>query len=464
MSRQTALASGPAMMRLSAIDVTNLAVEAPDTPMHVGVLVVLDGAALYDREGSLRLSQLRTLLDRRLDAVPILRQRLHRPGPLAGRPLWVDDPGFRIERHVAQVTVPAPADEPALLMLAEELLAPVLDRAHPLWRIWFLTGLPDQRVAVLMALHHAIADGLAALHLLATVLGEPPVAVEGGRGPWIPEPPPGWGALVLANLRAGRGALRRWRPRPARWGGSVRAGWRSLLAAWGAPRTSLNGPIGRHRRLAVVRLDLEEARAAAHERSATINDLVLNLVAGGLRALLLARGESIVDITPHAAVAVAQRTPDQAADGGNRAGIIVVRLPLSAADPMSRLAAVRTQTVTAKDSQHPTTEQGVLVWLARSRLMRYATRHQHLTNVVVSDVVGPADPVNLLGAPVLELIPLGALAGNLALSFLAFSYAGHLTITVRADADRYPDLEILVRAMTADARCLTGRPVHRARR
>src|SRR5690348_2666743 len=100
-----------------------------------------------------------------------------------------------------------------------------------------------------------------------------------------------------------------------------------------------------------------------------------------------------------------------------------------------------------------------LVWLARSGLMRVFTRHQRLTNLVVSNVVGPAQPLVVLGTPVLELIPLGALAGNLALTFLALSYAGTLVVSVRADRERFADLPVLVAAINEEWQTMAAPPV-----
>lgn len=98
----------------------------------------------------------------------------------------------------------------------------------------------------------------------------------------------------------------------------------------------------------------------------------------------------------------------------------------------------------------------MLIWLARLGLLRRYTRRQRLTHVVESNVIGPPAPIRLGGAPVVDLIPIGALAGNLAISFLASSYAGRLTITIRADADRYADLPVLTAAMAREWRDLTA--------
>jgi diacylglycerol O-acyltransferase len=402
--------------RLSAADRTYLAVEAADTPMHVGALAILDGPTLRDADGRIRLTALRAKLDRRLDVVPQLRRRLA-PGPV-----WADDPDFRIDRHVDLVTVPPPGDESAVLRLADRLLEPCLDRDHPLWRVWFVDGLDDGGVGVLVAVHHALADGGAALRLFLTLLADRLPADRPVTG----EP------------------MRR-----------TRAGWHRMWSALGAPRTSLNAPIGRHRSTAVVRIPLAGAKAVAHAGGGTVNDVLLDLVAGGIRALLRERGETADEL--HVAVPVAPHNRHQ---DGNQAGIVVVRLPLDPADPRERMALVHDAAAVAKHGQAG--GAAPLVWLARSGLYRVFTRHQRLTNVVVSNVAGPAEPLAFLGAPVVDLIPFGALAGNLALTFLALSYAGTLVVSVRADRERFADLPVLVAAMNQEWQTMAAPPVIRS--
>lgn len=181
---------------------------------------------------------------------------------------------------------------------------------------------------------------------------------------------------------------------------------------------------------------------------------MLNLAAGGLRALLRSRGERVDRIDIHAAVAASPRTRTPAARTGNRAGIIVVKLPLGEPDPAVRLRLISANSNNAKHEQQLTTAQGLMLWLARLGLLRRFTRRQRLTTIVESNVTGPPAPIRLLGADVIDMIPIGALAGNLAISFLAFSYAGVLTITVRVDAERHPDVPVLVAAMADDWRSL----------
>jgi WS/DGAT/MGAT family acyltransferase len=439
-------------LRLSAVDMINLVVESRETPMAVGAVLVVDGRAWGDADA--RLPAIRAAIDRRLVDLAPLRRIVHRSGPLAGRPVWVDDPDLRVDRHVLPAAVPPPGDEQELLRLVADLMAPVLDRAHPLWRLWVVTGLTRDRVALVVKLHHVIADGPAAIG--PTLLDAPVEARAPGRA-WRPAPVPAWpeltadnarATLVAARLLAGRLSARKLTT-------AVRGHLRVLDEGRGAPRTSLNAPVGPRRRLAVLRLDLTTARLVTHRYGGTVNDLVLSLATAGLRALLQSRGEPVDGLRLRCTVAVSLRPPGSAA-AGNRTGGFVVRLPCGEPAPGRRLAMVAAETARAKRDQPATAGNALLVWLARLGLARWFARRQRLTNVLESNVVGPTAPIRVLGTPVLDLVPIGNLAGNLGVSFLALSYAGRLVITVQADADRFGDLPVLMAAMRRDWAALSG--------
>ena len=257
------------------------------------------------------------------------------------------------------------------MRLAARLLAGVLDRAHPLWRVWFVTGLPDGRVAVVVKVHHVLADGLAAIHLITSMFG---------------------------------------------------------------------------------------AKRVAHRHGGKVNDVVLSLATAGVRTLLRSRAEPVDGLWLHASVAVSTRTPGQAAEPGNRTGGMLVRLPCGEPDPGTRLAGIAVQSARAKSSQLYSAGNALLVWLARLGIAGWFSRRQRMVHLVESNVAGPSSPITVLGVPVLDLIPIGNLAGNLAISFLAVSYAGQLVITVQADADHFPDLPVLVSAMWRDWAALSGCP------
>jgi len=434
--------------RLSAFDLTNLAVEAPDTPMHVGMVAILDGRSLLDACGRLRMTEVHDRLRTGLCAAPKLRKVVYRPGPLAGRPLWVDDPGFAIERHVAQVAIDPPGGEDELLGLAERLMRTVLDRSRPLWHLWVVTGLPDRRLAVVVKIHHAVSDGIAAIRLMTALLDPPPGAA--GASLWIPVAVPSWHHLVSARFRRGTGRTARGAAEQPTLRRTFLGAWHTLRRGWAAPRTSLNAPIGPGRRLGVVRLDLADAKAVAHAAGGKVNDVILALIAGGLRDVLRSRGEPVDNLDLRVAVAVSLRDPDRPAGDGNHNGSIVIRLPLHGADSAARLRAVTAETTLAKRQQTAVAQQHFMIFMARIGLARRLSRTQHIINLVESNVPGPSAPIRILGAPVLDLVPIGAIAGNLTVTFLAVSYAGRLVITAVADRDRFPDLPVALAGMTRE--------------
>ena len=455
--------------RLSGYDVHCLTVETRARPIHVGILAVVDGRALCDSAGRLRLAAIRREIGARVVGVPALRRVVFRPGRLAGRPLWVDDPAFRVDDHVDEVATPPPGDEAALLALAERLMAPLLDRSRPLWRMWFVTGLEGGRVGVLVILHHALADGQAAMRMVRSLLEPPMLAAEPAppKASLAAGPPP-WGVLVRDNLRRlMASALRLVRPATWRLLADVACSARRTSAlARRAPRTSLNAPVGPRRRLATLRLDLTTARRVARARGCGVNDVVLTVVAGGVRALLDARGEPIGQLRPRAGIAVALFSAGHGREAGNDVGTLHVRLPLAEPDPGGRLPLIAAERARAKGDPMVATEPILRAWLGRFGPVRRSMEGQRLVNLAETYLPGPPVPIDVLGAPVLDLLPIAPLAGNLGLSFVALSYAGRLAVTVRADADQFPDLDVLSVAMERDWHALAQSvpPTRRSRR
>jgi hypothetical protein len=173
--------------------------------------------------------------------------------------------------------------------------------------------------------------------------------------------------------------------------------------------------------------------------------------------LLIARSEPVDGVRLHVSVAVALRDARARLDAGNHSGGISLRVPLDA-DPHQRLRDIARESAEVKGRQLPTVGNSLLVGLSRLGLLRYFSRHQNMINFVESNVAGPKGVLRLLGGPVLGIIPIGTLVGNISLGFLALSYAGQLTIAVQADADRFPDLPILVDGMRTESRELLDDP------
>lgn len=415
--------------RLTSTDLINLYVETPSTPARVGALAILEPGAGV----GWRIDGLRAALGARLDGAPQLRKVIHRGGIFGGRPVWVDDPVFSIERHVGQVVLAAgrPLND-----LAMELVNRPFDTAHPLWRLCFVTGLPGGRIGMVLAMHHVMADGATAVRLIDALLDAGDVP---GKA-WRPRKPPAWHALFLDNVREKVSSLKRIDL-------GALASWRLMAGGlWHASPSSLNHPVGAHRRLAAFTWELSAVKNLAHRYGAKVNDVVLSLAAGGIRELLRARGEPVDGVCVNVSLATSLRVGGAQGRLGNRTGVIVVRVPL-VADHGERLRLIARASAEAKTHQFATAGNALLVALARIGLLRRFSRRQHMINVVESNVVGPPETVTLLGARVTDIVPIGTLVGNVSLGFLALSYAGRLTLAVQADAGHFPDLQVLLDAV-----------------
>ena len=340
MSAETKRASRFA--RLTSLDLMFLHLESPDWPGHFGGLAVVEAKALLDDSGKLRLQELRERLNRRLARVPQLRRRLHFPGPFGGKAIWVDDHQFEIGHHVHETTIEAPGGDLQLLDAAARLYDEVLNRGRPLWELWFLTGVSDDRVGILLKLHHSVADGMASVAIMASLFDFEPDAPDPVPESWLPTPIPGWWALVADNVSnkirtVWHAASLLGNPLRLVKGARVRLRVaREALGQISAPSTSLNQVVRSGRRIRFLRLDLGAMRAAAHAHEAKVNDVVLDLWSGGLRALMFRRGEPTSGIKLITNMPVSLRAAGEAGNIGNRLGIMALPLPVCEPDVKSR--------------------------------------------------------------------------------------------------------------------------------
>jgi len=426
-------------------------------PQDIGAVVLLDGGPLLDPDGVFRIEVVREGIRSRLRLVPRLRQVLYVPRRGLGAPVWVDHPGLDVTEHVQVLPLPAPGGEPELLRTVEQLKRRHLDRSRPLWEMWFLTGLAAGQVALFVRMHHAIADGMAALTTIGAFLDHTPDAPAPPVPPWTPAPPPTGGEFLADNLRRHReglaaGLARIVRPRTT--ARQARRAWpalRELLAGEPGRQTSLHRLIGPDRTLALVHGTLAQVKEIADRHDATVNDVLLTLTAGGLRALLRSRGEP-VDGTLPIYVPVSLRRGRGGPAEGNLISQMVVPLPVGVADPGRRLRQIAAETVARKALAR--TSLGTLFrGRIASALMLMAIKRQRV-DVLSANVPGPEQPLYLAGARVLAVFPVLNLIGTVALAVGALSYAGTFTIAVTADRDAYPDVGVLAAGLREDLRAL----------
>jgi WS/DGAT/MGAT family acyltransferase len=444
--------------RLSAIESAYLALEERGMPIHVGSLATFEGNSLLDRCGELRVDALRARVAARLEQFPRLRQRAT-PVPLQlGRSVWVDDPDFDVADHVVVEHLPAPGDEAALTDLASDLHMRPFRADRPMWELAFVPGLPGGRVAVIERIHHSIVDGVAGVDA-ATILLDVERDAPQRIGPaWTPRQHPPTHELVrravceraAQPLRLAAGAVTALgRPataaRRARevLGAIVGVADHGLVAA----SSSINAPVSSERTLSLLRQRLRAVKDAGAQAGATVNDVILTAVAGGLRSLLLGRGERLdADLVHTVLVPVSLRDASERGALGNRVGALFLPLPIGIGDPEVRLRTIAHTTAAMKARREVTTSRLLLeaADLLPPRLIAPLTGLldvQPFVNLVVTNVPGPPFPLYAMGAEMLEAFPIVPIAGNLTLGVAVLSYNGTLNLSVTADRRRCADVE-----------------------
>jgi len=352
--------------------------------------------------------------------------------------------------------VAAPGGQAQLLAACQELAARRLDPARPLWELWLLPGLPDRRVGAYLRLHHAIADGAAALAVFGALLDQAADAPTPAAPPFTPAPVPAPSQLLADNLRRRRAELGRgWSGlthlgRTLRQAGAALPAWREVLTERPAPRTSLNHPVGTGRGLAIIRGRLDVTKQIAHAHSATVNDVVLAAVAGGLRQLLASRGEDIRGLVQRAMVTISLHDEEPGQARGNKPGWMMVPLPLGEPDPVRRVELIAAETAARKHQARPQAGSGIFRFAAGQRAWYRHFPRQRSVNLVVTNLAGPPVPLYLAGAPLLELFPMMPVMGNLTLVVAVLSYAGQLNLTATADRDACPDVELFAEGVRSD--------------
>lgn len=425
--------TGAAVHRLRRGDLANLWVEGPDTPSQIALLARFDATAFLDGAGRLDGQRVRDALAARARRVPELTRRIRWTRPGEGPSVWVSDPAPDPAAHIACVRLPPDAD---LVAWAGARAVRPLDRTRPLWRAEIVPDLPGRRFAVLLVVHHAVADGLAGVAILTALLDPAPGGADPAPPPAVPSAP-GRGALVVDNLRTRGAALAAATRRIPRVPAALRRVRAQLRDAAGdlrsvATPTSLHRPVGPGRRLAVRRAPLADLAAAGHALDATVNDLLLAAVAAGLRDLLLARGEDPGGLALRASFPVG-------ALPGQRAGMLLIDLPAGEPDPVRRLAAVRATTAALKSRVRRGGGQVFDVLRLPTPLARLAVRWMRRgaarrITLFVTNVPGPPHPLWLAGARLVDAAPIAPLTADVPVGVAALSYAGTLAVAVNADA------------------------------
>jgi diacylglycerol O-acyltransferase len=439
------------MERLSPIDVSFLDHEERGSHMHIGAVMVFEGPPpAY--------ADFRSHIESRLHLVPRYRQKLAYPRLQMGRPMWVDDPGFNIDYHVRHTALPSPGSEEQLRNLVGRVFSQRLDRSKPLWELWLIQGLEDNRFALINKTHHSLVDGVSGVDL-TTVLFDTrptPTPIE-GEG-WTPRVEPSEAALIAegvkglaeAPTRLARRALDAAR-RPRETAVELREAAEGLGGiAWKLinppPQTPLNQPIGPHRRVLWIRFPLDDLKAIKNSLGGTVNDVFLAVVSGALGRWLRRRGIRTEGLELRGIVPVSVRADEKKGALGNQITAMLGSLPVYAEDPVERLRIVSESMRGLKESKQAvgaetlTRLQGFAppTILAQASRLNFSTRAY---NLLVTNVPGPQFPLYLLGREMEELAPVPFLAPERALAVAIMSYNGSVDIGLMGDYDAMSDLD-----------------------
>jgi diacylglycerol O-acyltransferase len=457
------------MERLTGQDAAFLYNETPDQHMHTLKVAVIDPSTM---PGEYSFALVREILAARLDLVPPFRRRVVEvPGRLH-HPLWVEDPDFDIDRHLHRIAAPAPGGRDELDALVSDIAGIPLDRRRPLWEIYVVEGLEDGRIGFVTKLHHSAADGVMAATMLNRVLSddqaastEPPPAT-----PWTPERVPSMGRLLLDALVE---LLRTLARVPALLVSTARGLWavlrerrRGALATtppFSGPTLSFNCSLTPARRFVTATLPLSVVKSAKVALDVTVNDVVLTVCTGALRAYLDERGE-LPDRALVAAVPVSTWSPGSP-PRANSVSNLFAPLPVQLADPVEQAQAIHAATRDAKRQVDLLGREMLAGWsdvtppapyAAAIRLygrLGLADHHRPPVNLVVSSVPGPRTPLYIAGARLDAIYSMGPILEGVGLNITVWSYVDDLEFGIVAERDSLPDLARL-RDHLADA--LTG--------
>lgn len=451
---------------LTTADSPFLAFETPNCHMHLGGTAIFDARPLMTPEGGVDIDRIRAHVGSRLHLIPRYRQRLAYV-PLENHPVWVDDEHFSLAFHVRHTAIPKPGNERQLKRLAGRIMSQQLDRDRPLWELWIVEGLEGNRFALITKTHHCIADGISAVDLLTVLLSLDAAAPPVDEPPaWTPRPTPSARRLLRdtwlrrANLPLNVwAALRYVLQKPDRVWARVVEGTMATARTIGAglplpSETPLNKPIGPHRRLDWVALDLAELKEVKNRLGGTVNDVVLAIVAGAIRRFLRHRHVELERLHFRVVIPVSVRTVDQRGTVNNRASAWLMSLPIDEENPYARLVRVQETTLALKQSRQ---ERGPAVLGEAAEMVgtAFLTLGVRLVsrlspfNLIVTNIPGPQTPLYLLGAQLLAGYPLVPLFENQGLGIALFSYAGQVFWGVNADWELVPDVDEVARAIQA---------------
>lgn len=440
--------------QLSMLDTMFLELEQVDDTahMHIGAALVFDPLP----DGTTPdVVEFRSRMRERIGVLPRFAQRLSAPhaGPLTWL-TWAPAERFDLDAHVHHVVLPSPGGREELNAWLGDYWSHRLDRHRPLWDMTVLDGLDGGRWALATKTHHCLVDGVGSLDIGQLLLDATPDAELMAPQP-LPEAEPQEGesdggrfwlspGLVVRGARAGLGAARHPRATVEHAAAAVDLVVREQVI--GAPQSSLNGPLSGTRHYASVAFALDDVKAIKNREGGTVNDVVLAICAGGLRHLLLSRGEELPERDLRAQVPVNIRAEDREHALGNELTSLFVELPISEADPRARHRRLVERARELKAGGQRAGGKTIVDLadmgppLAGGLLARTMFGGTRMFNLTITNVPGPPERLYSQGAPLMQILPLVPLFSGHSVGIAILTYAGQMVFGINADVLAAPDL------------------------
>lgn len=444
------------MERLTGLDAAFLYLENPTNHMHVAMTMVLDPSTV---PGGYTFDNVKEFIRGRLHLVPPFRRRLVEVPLNLAHPVWIEDPDFDLDFHIRRIGCPSPGGRRELGEMAGQIASTPLDRSRPLWELWIIEGLKQDRIGVVTKVHHSAIDGASGADLMVHLFdleAEPPEQETPAERE--PEHVP-TDLELLSHAAVSR--IRKTIALPKLIGETVQAVNRVVqgrrdpekrvgAAPLSAPATSWCGSLSPNRAVGFARVPLDDVRALKTAFDCTVNDVVLGLCAGTLRSYMLERDELPEDPLV-AACPVSVRT-DGESSGGNKVSAMFTTLDTHLADPAERIRAIQACTVGAKEEHLAVGADMLQNWAeyAAPNTFNLASRlysswglagsHRPIHNVIISNVPGPPFPLYYAGAEMVAAYPMGPVMEGVGLNITVFSYHGSIDFGFMVDRELVPDV------------------------
>ncbi|MGB3484830.1 MAG: wax ester/triacylglycerol synthase family O-acyltransferase [Mycobacterium sp.] len=449
------------MKRLSGWDAMLLYSETPNVHMHTLKIAIIEIGDLGGR--NFGVAEFREVIHARLPKLDPFRYQLVDIPYKFHRPMWRENCEVDLEYHIRQLTLPAPGGRRELDEAIGKLASTPLDRAYPLWEMYFIDGLADGRIAVVGKIHHALADGVASANLMAQAMDLQPGPNPDGDV-YVADPPPARSEL-LGN--AFRDHLRQISRVPATFAytaqgvNRVRKSSRKLSPELTRPFTPppsfINHILTADRRFATASLALADIKETSKKLGVSINDLVLAVCAGALRKLLLQYDGD----AQHPLLASVPMSFDFSREriSGNRFTGVLIPIPVECDTPLERVQKAHEAAMLAKESNNLIGPELVSRWsnyippVAAESLFRWLSNREgenKVLNLNISNVPGPREYGRVGGALVTEIYSVGPLTASSGLNITVWSYVDEFNISVIADGATVEDPHEVTAAMLED--------------